>query len=50
MQARSRGAIINIASLLAFSGGAEAPYLPKRAVYAASKAFLVSFTQLLATE
>jgi short-subunit dehydrogenase len=47
---RGRGAIINIASLLAFSGAARAPHLPKRAVYAATKAFLVTFTEILAAE
>src|SRR6516165_2715392 len=50
MLARSRGAIINIASLLAFSGAAQAPFLPKRAVYAATKSFLVTFSQALAAE
>jgi short-subunit dehydrogenase len=47
---RHRGAIINVASLLAFSGAARAPQLPKRAVYAATKAFLVMFTEILAGE
>jgi uncharacterized protein len=50
MLARSRGAIINIASLLAFSGAVQAPFLPKRAVYAATKSFLVTFSQALAAE
>ena len=50
MLARSRGTILNIASLLAFSGAAQAPFLPKRAVYAATKSFLVTFTQALAAE
>ena len=50
MLARSRGTIINIASLLAFSGPAQAPLLPKRAVYAATKSFLVTFSQALAAE
>jgi len=50
MLARSRGTIINIASLLAFSGAAQAPFLPKRAVYAATKSFLVTFSQALAAE
>jgi uncharacterized protein len=39
-----------VASLLAFSGSWEAPHLPRRAVYAASKSFLVTFTQTLAGE
>jgi short-subunit dehydrogenase len=50
MVERGEGAVINVASLLAFSGSWDRPYLPKRAVYAASKAFLVSFTQILARE
>ena len=50
MLARSGGTIINIASLLAFSGAAQAPFLPKRAVYAATKSFLVTFSQVLAAE
>src|SRR5580693_8077828 len=48
MLARSRGTVINVASLLAFSGAVQAPFLPKRAVYAATKSFLVTFTQALA--
>ena len=47
---RGAGAVINVASLLAFSGSWEAPFLPQRAVYAASKSFLVTFTQILAAE
>ena len=50
MVERGRGAIVNVASLLAFSGAARAPYLPQRAVYAATKAFLVTFTEILAAE
>jgi short-subunit dehydrogenase len=50
MIARGQGAVVNVASLLAFSGAWEADVLPKRAVYAASKSFLVSFTQILAGE
>ena len=50
MVARRRGAIVNVASLLAFSGNWEGPQLPRRAVYAASKSFLVTFTQVLASE
>ena len=46
----SRGSVINVASLLAFSGPVEAPHMPARSVYAASKAFLVTFTQVLAAE
>jgi uncharacterized protein len=50
MLERAGGAVINVASLLAFSGSWNAPHLPKRAVYAASKSFLVTFTQILASE
>ena len=50
MLARSRGTVINVASLLAFSGAVQAPLLPKRAVYAATKSFLVTFSQALAAE
>ena len=50
MLARSRGTVINVASLLAFSGAVRAPFLPQRAVYAATKSFLVTFSQALAAE
>lgn len=50
MVERGRGAVINVASLLAFSGSVRAPQLPRRAVYAATKAFLVTFTEILAAE
>jgi uncharacterized protein len=50
MIGRGTGAIVNVASLLAYSGGWEGPQLPHRAVYAASKSFLVTFTQVLASE
>jgi uncharacterized protein len=50
MLQRGRGAVINVASLLAFSGPLGGPHLPQRAVYAGSKAFLVTFTQVLANE
>jgi uncharacterized protein len=49
MLERDRGAIINVASLLAFSGELRGR-LPARAVYAATKAFLLTFTQALAAE
>lgn len=51
MLARERGRSINVASMLAFSASipATAP-LPQRAVYAACKAYLVTFTELLAHE
>jgi short-subunit dehydrogenase len=50
MRERSIGSIINIASLLAFSAPFQGQHAPARAVYAASKAFVVTFTQILATE
>ena len=50
MLERGRGSIINLASLLAFSDGAEGPNLPKRAVYAATKSFVVTFSRRLAAE
>lgn len=50
MVERGAGSIINVASLLAFSGGAQGSFLPKRAVYAGTKSFLVTFTQILAAE
>ncbi len=49
MVARGRGAIVNVASMLAFSApvpGGAAP-LPKRVVYAACKAYIVAFSELL---
>ena len=36
--------------LLAFSGASTDAFLPKRAIYAGAKAFLVTFTQALANE
>jgi uncharacterized protein len=50
MVARGSGAIINIASLLAYSGPIPPQPLPHRATYAAAKAFQVTFTQALAAE
>jgi short-subunit dehydrogenase len=50
MVARGSGAIVNVASLLAFSGPASGPGMPQRAVYAATKSFLVTHTQVLAIE
>jgi uncharacterized protein len=50
MVARGSGAIINVASALAFSGSVPPQPLPYRAVYAAAKAFQVTFTQALAGE
>jgi uncharacterized protein len=50
MVERRGGAIVNVASLLAFSAAAEAPQLPRRAIYAATKSFLVTFSRVLAAE
>jgi len=50
MVERGRGSIVNVASLLAFSGALDAPFLPQRAMYAATKSFLVTFSQVLAAE
>jgi short-subunit dehydrogenase len=51
MIARERGGIVNVASLLALSGSAPpGNFLPQRAVYAGAKAFLLTFTQVLAAE
>ena len=50
MVERKRGGVINVASLLAFSGASTDAFLPKRVVYAGAKAFLVTFTQTLANE
>lgn len=47
---RNAGAIVNVASLLAFSGSLPADPLPARATYGGAKAFIVVFTQLLAGE
>lgn len=47
---RGHGTIINISSLLAFSAALPAPPLPKRATYAATKAYLNTFTQILHAE
>jgi uncharacterized protein len=51
MVARGRGALINVSSQLAFSAALPSPPLPPgRAVYAATKAYVNAFTQLLAGE
>jgi short-subunit dehydrogenase len=47
---RGKGTVVSFASLLAYSAASENPQLPKRAVYAASKAFLLALFQLLAVE
>jgi short-subunit dehydrogenase len=51
MVERGGGGIINVASLLSLSGTAPSgQFLPFRAVYAASKAFLLAFSQIVAGE
>jgi short-subunit dehydrogenase len=50
MLAAGSGAIVNVSSMLAFSAGMDQPFLPKRATYAATKAFANAFTEILATE
>lgn len=47
---RGSGGIINVASLLAFSAGQRAPYLPARAIYASAKAGNVALSRVLAAE
>jgi short-subunit dehydrogenase len=47
MTSRGRGAIINVASMLAFSLWEP---LPHRVIYAATKAYLLAFSQALADE
>ncbi|WP_328320157.1 SDR family NAD(P)-dependent oxidoreductase [Kribbella sp. NBC_00382] len=48
--AKGEGAIVTIASLLAFSSGMTAAQLPARTLYAAAKSATVAFTRTLATE
>ena len=50
MVARGRGAVINVASLLAFASSQPPGPLPYRATYAATKAHLVVLTRTLAGE
>jgi uncharacterized protein len=50
MVENGRGAIINVASLLAFTGSIPPQPLPHRATYASAKAYMVTFTQTLASE
>jgi short-subunit dehydrogenase len=50
MIARGKGAVINVSSRLAYSATLPSPPLPKRATYAATKAFVNTFSQLLANE
>jgi uncharacterized protein len=50
MLARRGGAVITVASLLAFSGAVTDSRLPQRATYAGTKAFLVTWSRVLAAE
>lgn len=50
MIARGHGAIVNVSSRLAFSGGMGSSQLPKRATYAGTKAFINTFSRLLQSE
>jgi uncharacterized protein len=50
MVARGSGAIINVSSLLAYTGSVPPVPLPHRAMYVGAKAFQVAFTQALAGE
>lgn len=50
MLQRGRGVIINVSSRLAFSASAFGPFIPKRATYAATKAYVNTFSQILASE
>jgi hypothetical protein len=48
--ARGRGDVINVSSRLAYSGAMDAPRLPQRALYAAGKSFVSTFTEIVANE
>lgn len=50
MLERGRGAIVNVASLLAFAGALPPGPLPHRAVYGGTKGYMVTFTRTLAAE
>jgi short-subunit dehydrogenase len=50
MIARGRGAIINVSSRLTFTASMPSPPLNKRAVYAATKAYINTFTEILHDE
>ena len=50
MVARGSGAIVNVASMLAFTSSIPPSPLPLRATYAASKAFVIALSELLAGE
>jgi short-subunit dehydrogenase len=50
MVRRGKGAVVNVASLLALSGALPPNPLPYRAVYAGAKAFILAFTEALSGE
>lgn len=50
MIARGSGAVINVSSRMAYSGAVNEERLPKRAIYAATKAYINTFTQILHSE
>lgn len=50
MLSRRKGSIVNVSSMLSFSAGLDRPFLPKRATYGASKAFVTAFSEILASE
>ena len=50
MLERGRGAVVNVASLLALAGSLPPDPLPARAVYAGTKGYLLTFTRTLAAE
>jgi uncharacterized protein len=50
MQARGEGTIINVAGMIAFSGPAPQSVMPRRVVYAATLAYLVTMSQTLSAE
>jgi short-subunit dehydrogenase len=50
MLRRGKGAVVNVASILALSGALPPSPLPYRAVYAGAKAFILAFTEALSGE
>ncbi len=50
MLARNKGAIINVSSRLGYSGPVNIPRMAPTATYAGTKAFINTFTQILARE
>lgn len=50
MIARGHGSIINVSSRLGFSGAMVSDQMPKRAIYAGTKSFINTFSQLVQSE